>query len=505
MQGYHQEVGDWIVGRTLGSGITGKVKFATHKVTGQKVAIKIIKKAQFDVKPDLQRKIRREVALMRLIDHPHLMKLVEVCESQRHLYMVLEFCAHGELFDFLVARRRLEPELALRIFRELIYGLEYLHAHAICHRDLKPENILLDECDHVKIADFGFARWMRSNIAETSCGSPHYAAPEVIRGLHYDGRAADVWSCGVILYALLAGRLPFDDPSVRTLLAKVKSGKYVMPDFPEEIQALIYGMLQVDVEKRLTIEQIKMHPVFRCGLPETYIVPSPLPIPMMNEPMSPELIDEGFLTVLRGIGYDSDEEIYSEMMSSEHTHAKVFYEMFNGDVSVASLPWQEDDEVYHAADEDFWQSPKLIGGASTGTEMFGHKQFISPEVAMSPGVSPGMGSLAHQSNWGVGAMPELQERPEHTFLDINVPMVILMTTLQKFLTTREFKWFHHNDTGMICKIPGEEFYVYFRAMYEQPDLIKMTATLINGDLGNFNSLVMELQMELEEVRGYYQG
>lgn len=501
MQGYHQEVGDWILGRTLGSGTTGKVKYATHKVTGQEVAIKIIKKTQFDVKPDLQRKIRREVALMRLIDHPHLMKLVEVCESQRHLYMVLEFCAHGELFDFLVARRRLEPELALRIFRELIYGLEYLHAHAICHRDLKPENILLDEFDHVKIADFGFARWMRSNIAETSCGSPHYAAPEVIRGLHYDGRAADVWSCGVILYALLAGRLPFDDPSVRTLLAKVKSGKYVMPDFPEEIQSLISRMLEVDVEKRITIEEIKMHPVFRIGLPDTYITPSPLPIPMMNEPMDQDLVDEGLLTVLRGIGYDSDEEIYAELMSSEHTHAKVFYEMFNGEIAVASLPWQEDVEVYQAPDEEFWQSPKLIGGGSGMSDsMFGkQKVFMSPDVS-----SPGS-SLAQRSNWGVGSMLEAQEHPEHTFLDINLPLVVLMTTLQKFLTEREFKWFHHNDSGIICKIPGDEFYVCFRAMFEQEDLIKMTATLLNGDLGNFNSLVMELQMELDEARSYFMG
>ena len=199
-----QEVGNYILGQSLGEGMTGKVKLAVHKDTGKQFAIKIINKSQFDVKPDLQRKIHREIALMRLLDHPHILKLEEVCESPRHLYIVLEFAHHGELFDYLISRRKLTPEVGIEFFRQIIYGLDYLHTHAICHRDLKPENILLNEFDQVKIADFGFARWLRTSIAETSCGSPHYAAPEVVRGLHYDGRAADIWSCGVILYALLA-------------------------------------------------------------------------------------------------------------------------------------------------------------------------------------------------------------------------------------------------------------------------------------------------------------
>ena len=190
-----QFIGDYQIIRQINSGTTGKVKFAKNRVTGQKVAIKIINKSRFnDQKPDFQRKIFREVALMRLFDHPHILKLVEVCESQRRYYIVLEYAAHGELFEYLVKRRTMPIEEAIRIFQELIYGLDYLHNHVICHRDLKPENILLDEHDHVKIADFGFARWMRSNIAETSCGSPHYAAPEVIKGLVYDGRCADIWS-----------------------------------------------------------------------------------------------------------------------------------------------------------------------------------------------------------------------------------------------------------------------------------------------------------------------
>lgn len=201
-----QEIGDYYVGRTLGSGTTGKVKLATKKGTNHQVAIKIIKKSSFDSKPDFQRKIRREVALMRLVDHPHLLKLEEFAESPRHLYIILEYGTNGELFDYLVKRHNLSVEQAMSFFREMVFGIEYLHNHGICHRDLKPENILLDKYDHIKIADFGFARWMRSNIADTSCGSPHYAAPEVIKGIQYDGRSSDIWSLGVILFALLAVR-----------------------------------------------------------------------------------------------------------------------------------------------------------------------------------------------------------------------------------------------------------------------------------------------------------
>ncbi|OHS96356.1 CAMK family protein kinase [Tritrichomonas foetus] len=199
-----QRIGDYVVLYPLGTGTTGKVKLGEHFQTHKHVAIKIIKKQSFEKKPQLQAKVHREIALMRVLDHPHLLKLIEVCESQRHLYIILEFAQHGELFDYLVSRRSIPLDLALKFFRQIIYGLEFLHEHAICHRDLKPENILLDENDDIKIGDFGFARWMKSNIADTSCGSPHYAAPEVIRGIPYDGRAADIWSCGVILYALVA-------------------------------------------------------------------------------------------------------------------------------------------------------------------------------------------------------------------------------------------------------------------------------------------------------------
>lgn len=198
------EIGDYILSHTLGEGTTGKVKLAYHKETGQQVAIKIIPKISFDQRPDLQLKVQREIAIMRLVDHPNILKLIDVLESGRHLYIILEYAEQGELFDYLVSNRFLAEDVAIEFFRQIVIALEYLHKRGICHRDLKPENILLDSCARIKIADFGFARWVKSSLTETSCGSPHYAAPEIIRGQPYDGKIADIWSLGVILYALLA-------------------------------------------------------------------------------------------------------------------------------------------------------------------------------------------------------------------------------------------------------------------------------------------------------------
>jgi len=197
------KVGEYTLGQTLGSGSSGKVKLAEGP-NGEIVAIKVIKLSQFEDKPDVLKRIRREIALMALLDHPNLLKLIEVLESSRCLYIVLEYASNGELLDFMLNRQSISIIESMCFFRQLIFGLEHLHSLGICHRDLKPENILIDSSKQVKIGDFGFARWMRSNIVETSCGSPHYVAPEIIRGERYDGRIVDVWSCGVILFALVS-------------------------------------------------------------------------------------------------------------------------------------------------------------------------------------------------------------------------------------------------------------------------------------------------------------
>ncbi|KAM6957434.1 serine/threonine-protein kinase BRSK1 [Aplochiton taeniatus] len=254
-----QYVGPYRLEKTLGKGQTGLVKLGVHCITGQKVAIKIVNREKLS--ESVLMKVEREIAILKLIEHPHVLKLHDVYENNKYLYLVLEHVSGGELFDYLVKKGRLTPKEARKFFRQIISALDFCHGHSICHRDLKPENLLLDEKNNIRIADFGMASLqVGDSLLETSCGSPHYACPEVIRGEKYDGRRADVWSCGVILFALLVGALPFDHDNLRQLLEKVKSGVFHMPHFiPPECQGLLKGMIEVDPDKRVTLEAIQKH------------------------------------------------------------------------------------------------------------------------------------------------------------------------------------------------------------------------------------------------------
>ncbi|KAG5417513.1 GIN4 [Candida metapsilosis] len=277
-----QSIGPWKLGKTLGRGATGRVLLATHQLTGQKAAVKVVSKSELREEDEhghgqggdatapkngegLPYGIEREIIIMKLLTHPNVLRLYDVWETSKALYLVLEYVEGGELFDLLVEMGPLQEPEAIKYFRQIILGTAYCHALGICHRDLKPENLLLDAQLNVKLADFGMAA-LESNgkLLDTSCGSPHYAAPEIVSGLKYHGAASDVWSCGVILFALLTGRLPFDDENIRNLLLKVQAGSYEMPpndEISREAQDLIKKMLEVDPVKRITTENILKHPL----------------------------------------------------------------------------------------------------------------------------------------------------------------------------------------------------------------------------------------------------
>ncbi|RKP17082.1 Pkinase-domain-containing protein, partial [Rozella allomycis CSF55] len=192
-------IGPYVLGETLGSGSFGKVKLAHHSLTGQKVALKIINKKKL-ASPDMIERVKREIHYLTMLQHPHIIKLYEVFSTPTDIFMVIEY-AGGELFEYIVARGRLSEPEALRFFQQIICAVEYCHRRKIVHRDLKPENLLLDDFNNVKIADFGLSNIMTDgDFLKTSCGSPNYAAPEVISGKLYAGPEVDVWSCGVILY-----------------------------------------------------------------------------------------------------------------------------------------------------------------------------------------------------------------------------------------------------------------------------------------------------------------
>lgn len=262
-----QKIGPWKLGKTLGRGATGRVLLGINTTTGQKAAVKVVSKSALNDEYDKPTKgglpygIEREIIIMKLLTHPNVLRLYDVWETSKALYLVLEYVEGGELFDLLVERGPLQEQEAVKYFRQIVLGTAYCHALGICHRDLKPENLLLDASLNVKLADFGMAA-LESNgkLLETSCGSPHYAAPEIVSGLKYHGAASDVWSCGVILFALLTGRLPFDDENIRNLLLKVQAGNFEMPDeLSPDAQDLIWRLLTVDPMKRMSTAEILNH------------------------------------------------------------------------------------------------------------------------------------------------------------------------------------------------------------------------------------------------------
>ncbi|KAL3422326.1 CAMK CAMKL gin4 protein kinase [Phlyctema vagabunda] len=284
-------IGPWKLGKTLGKGATARVRLARHTVSGQDAAIKIVQKknaqmsqagslADFEKadskvsEPDdgfrrMPVGIEREVAILKLIEHPNIMKLYDIWENRTEIYLVLEYADGGELFDHISSKGGLEEPEAMKYFRQILSAVGYCHSLNICHRDLKPENILLSKNGKIKIADFGMAALHQSpeHKLKTSCGSPHYAAPELIKGITYRGEKVDIWSLGVILYATLAGRLPFDSDSTKkdwlnVLLANIKRGAYEMdPVFSDEAADLIWKMLQVKPSDRIGMDQIWRHPL----------------------------------------------------------------------------------------------------------------------------------------------------------------------------------------------------------------------------------------------------
>ncbi|KAG0706690.1 kinase-like domain-containing protein [Suillus ampliporus] len=270
------KLGEYTVIQDIAEGTFGKVKMATHTITGQKVAMKFISKAVIHMTKTKTR-VQREVEYMRTLRHPHIIKLYEVISTPTDIIIVLEY-AGGELFNYIVANGRMPEARARRFFQQLISGIEYSHKLKIVHRDLKPENVLLDDDHNVKIADFGLSNEIKDgDFLKTSCGSPNYAAPEVIRGGLYTGPEIDVWSCGVILYVMLCGRLPFEDDDVQTLFNKISQGSYHMPSYlSADARGLINFMLAVDPVKRITIPEITQHPFFTADLPR-YLTPLPPP------------------------------------------------------------------------------------------------------------------------------------------------------------------------------------------------------------------------------------
>jgi len=239
--------------KTLGKGNFAKVKLAIHLPTGREVAIKVIDKTPLN--SSAREKLYREVKIMKLLNHPNIVRLFQVIESERSLYLVMEYASGGELFDHLVKNGRMREPDARMLFRQLVSAIEYCHRKSVVHRDLKAENLLLDQHMNIKIADFGFSNTFDANAPlETFCGSPPYAAPELFMGRKYSGPEVDSWSLGVVLYTLVIGILPFDGGNLKELRENVIRGKYQVPYcISIECEHLIRKFLVLNPAKRTTL------------------------------------------------------------------------------------------------------------------------------------------------------------------------------------------------------------------------------------------------------------
>ncbi|XP_031430134.1 5'-AMP-activated protein kinase catalytic subunit alpha-2 isoform X2 [Clupea harengus] len=390
------KIGHYILGDTLGVGTFGKVKIGEHQLTGHKVAVKILNRQKIR-SLDVVGKIKREIQNLKLFRHPHIIKLYQVISTPTDFFMVMEYVSGGELFDYICKHGRVEDTEARRLFQQIISGVDYCHRHMVVHRDLKPENVLLDSSKNAKIADFGLSNMMSDGeFLRTSCGSPNYAAPEVISGRLYAGPEVDIWSSGVILYALLCGTLPFDDEHVPTLFKKIRGGVFYIPEYlNRSVANLLMLMLQVDPLKRATIKDIREHEWFKQDLPG-YLFP--------EDP-----------------SYDStvvDEEAVREVCEKfECTESEVMSSLYSGDpqdqLAVAYHLIIDNRRIMHQASEFY-----LASSPPTGS-------FIEEGMALPPGVKP------HPERMP----PLLVDSPK-----ARCPLDALNTTKPKPITVKKAKW-----------------------------------------------------------------
>ncbi|KAM3837390.1 serine/threonine-protein kinase SIK1 isoform 2-T2 [Vipera latastei] len=316
-------VGFYDIERTLGKGNFAVVKLARHRVTKTQVAIKIIDKTRLD-SSNLE-KIYREVQIMKLLNHPHIIKLYQVMETKDMLYIVTEFAKNGEMFDYLTTRGHLNEHEARKKFWQILSAVEYCHSHHIVHRDLKTENLLLDANMNIKLADFGFGNFYKSGEPlSTWCGSPPYAAPEVFEGKEYEGPYLDIWSLGVVLYVLVCGSLPFDGPNLPSLRQRVLEGRFRIPYFmSQDCEMLIRRMLVVDPTKRITIAQIKQHKWMQADL--SLQQQHSLSFSMQNYNSNLGDYNEQVLGIMQSLGIDRQRTIESLQNSSYNHFAAIYY------------------------------------------------------------------------------------------------------------------------------------------------------------------------------------
>lgn len=423
-----QRFGPYLVGETIGRGTFAKVKIAVHEPTKVRVALKIIPRKMMDQDAHSALKIRREIKIMQVLHHPHITRLFDVVQTRHDIVLVLEYVSGGELFDYITRKGRLDESIGRHLFQQLAAAIAYCHRYRVSHRDIKPENIMMESgSQSIKVSDFGLSSITHDGrFFETSCGTPNYASPEVVSGHLYGGPEADVWSCGVVLYAMLAGCLPFDDNDVGRLFKKIQTAEYVMPSYLSPLaQDLIRRMLVVNQLERATMEQVLQHPWLRPTLP-------------------PYLLSLHFKAVLDSMCFAKDAVLSEDMLDDEVVRVvAVRYQMSNQDVSSIVMAEEErlpslftvvdDNHAHHTRrypaanyyetfsnvlDSKLWPAPLLIPAAEEALRDQLHDVYVSYQILLQRKQNK-LGPAEFNKSFGESASTLLQARSVQGYGSLN--------------------------------------------------------------------------------------
>ena len=322
-----KQISDYILHGEIGSGGFAKVVQGTHIPTGEKVAIKIMDKIQLFTDPLNLRRVKSEISILKIVRHKNIIKLYEVIETPQKIYLIMEYCEGGELFDYIVQKQNLTERQSCKFFHEIIDALEYLHSLNIVHRDIKPENLLIDKINKklsLKLIDFGISNtYSLQSLLITPCGTASYAPPEMHKGEKYYGLLTDIWSAGVVLYAMVFGYLPFCEEDEETNINNIIEGNYEIPSSASpELYDLLLHLLDINPITRYDIDQIKMHPWYnlissdsnRPGLIIGYhIIP----------------VDERIINICKSYGYDTNKVRESVINNNYDNNSSIYYIVLN--------------------------------------------------------------------------------------------------------------------------------------------------------------------------------
>ena len=352
--------GNYILGETIGEGAFAKVKLAKHIYTGEKVAIKILNKEKINKKDDCSniKKIKKEISILQRLRHKNVIQLYEIMETNKSLYIVMEYCEGKELFDYISKRKHLTEREACRYFQQIINGVEYLHLSYVTHRDLKPENLLLDNKKRILISDFGLSILSKdyNNLLSTPCGTPSYAPPEMLVGKKYNGVYSDIWSCGIILYTMLAGNLPCSDSKENLVYQNMITHNFLYPEnLSDDAIDLMEHLLKINPEERYNFDEIKAHPWFN----------------LLNPKLRPGIIydihkipiDNRILEKVEELGYDKKKVEESVINYNYDSFSAVYYlilKQFKKDGINSISDLFSEDYLNYLKDYKNWINPSKI-------------------------------------------------------------------------------------------------------------------------------------------------